>query len=337
MGISFESYFPQGAEFQLLYKQLQERSWVHASLITGEQGFGKKTLAYLIAETLLCTGNGERPCGRCKSCMMSHPHDNPDLITIQKGTPLAYDGKKDRNTIPIDDIREMIRLCGQHTVDGNAHVVIIQDAEKMTVQAQNCLLKTLEEPPENTYIILVTEHSEILLPTIISRCRIIRVKPWSEENILRVLSARGGKDPKRIKEAAALANGSIGEAIRYVDDEEYWKQRSDIILQFFQNRNRSDILRISTQWKEKKNDAENLFTVLESVIRVMMQNRFVPEKPTDVSFLPDVWQQFSRNAPKDRFEYLMSSIRNARKQVQNSVNFQAVVEKILFTLIGEIN
>ena len=68
-----------------------------------------------------------------------------------------------------------------------------------------------------------------------------------------------------------------------------------------------------------------------------MQNRFVPEKPTDVSFLPDVWQQFSRNAPKDRFEYLMSSIRNARKQVQNSVNFQAVVEKILFTLIGEIN
>ena len=335
MEIPFSRYFAQGNEFHVLYKQLQERSLVHACLITGEKGLGKKTLAFLMAETLLCSGEGNRPCGRCKSCSYSRPQDNPDLITIQRSTPLAPDGRKDRASIPVDDIREMIRLCGQHTVDGNAHVVLLLEADKMTVPAQNCLLKTLEEPPEDTYIFLVTEHPEILLPTIISRCRTIRLKPWSREVIHDVLLKRNGAASDRLQEAALLADGSIGTAISLMEDEDYWKQREEIIRQFFQTGSRSEIIRISAHWKDRKNDADTLISVLESVIHMMLQHRYHPEKTPVPAFLPAGWQKYSETASEARFSLLLDTIRDAKRQMLSSVNFQAVIEKILFVLMGE--
>ncbi len=330
-----DSFISHGEEFRILFGQLADRTAVHAYLITGEKGTGKHTLARLMGETLLCTSENAKPCGTCRNCVLAGKDEHPNIIVIEKGNPIAPGVRKDRNTIPVEDIREMIRLCGIRPTDGSIHVVMIFDAEKMTPQAQNCLLKTLEEPPPDTCIILVTDHTESLLTTVISRCRILRIKAWNDEYILSVLEDRG-IPRERAREAVAASNGSVGKALELSSDESYWKLRDEVLKCFFDATSRSDVLKISNQWKDRKQEAEEIFSILEFFVKRITESRF-GERKTDLSFLPEQWQRFSERAGKENFVLLMETIANAKRQLQFSTNFQAVLEKIIFVFMGEGN
>ena len=330
-----DSFINHGEEFRVLFSQLSERTAVHAYLITGEKGTGKRTLARLMGETLLCSSAAGKPCGTCRNCMLIEKDEHPNVIVIEKGKPIAPGIKKDRNTIPVEDIREMIRLCGVCSTDGNMHVVTVFDADRMTPQAQNCLLKTLEEPPPDTCIILVTDHTESLLTTVISRCRILRIRAWDDQYILSVLNDRG-VPAERAREAVAASNGSVGKALELSSDEIYWKLREEVLKCFFDVTSRSDVLKISNQWKDRKQETEEIFSILESYVKRMTESRF-GEKKTDLSFLPEQWQRFSEKASKEKFVLLMETITNAKRQLQFSTNFQAVLEKIIFVFMGEGN
>ena len=331
-----ESFHHQGEEYRILFHQLQNETAVHAYLITGEKGTGKRTLARLMAQTLLCSSEGPRPCGSCRNCLLADKAEHPDLIIIEKGSPISAGVKKDRSTIPIDDIREMIRICGIRSTDGNKRVVLLFDADKMTQQAQNCLLKTLEEPPSDTFMILVTDHTESILPTIISRCRLIRTRSWEDEYILSVLEKNqvGGK---HAAEAVSVSGGSIGRALELTADDAYWNLREEAINIFFRSTSRSDILKISNGWKDRKQEADQLISILESMIGMMMESRFARDGKDILSFLPAQWQRFAADAPEERFTRLMDCVSDARKQLQYSMNFQAVLEKMIFTFMGEGN
>lgn len=329
-----DSFLSQGEEYQILFHQLENRSAVHAYLITGEKGVGKRTLAGLMAAALLCSSGNGRPCGVCKNCLLAEKREHPDLILIEKGNPIAQGVKKDRATIPVEDIREMIRLCGVRSTEGNMHVVLLFDADKMTPQAQNCLLKTLEEPPADTCLILVTDHPESLLTTVISRCRQIRMKAWSDEYILRVLRGKGVPS-KRAEDAAAASGGSVGRALELVSDDRYWELREEVMNCFFRTTARSDILKISNAWKDRKQEAEQMTGILEAFVGMLSEARY--GRSQDLSAFPPQWQRFAREAPPDRFLALSECIVNARKQLQFSVNFQAVLEKMIFTFMGEGN
>ena len=238
----------------------------------------------------------------------------------------------------MDDIREMIRICGSHTLEGKARVVLLLDADRMTAQAQNSLLKTLEEPPENTYIILVTEHPETLLTTVISRCRPIRLKAWSDEYILKVLSQEGIRG-SHAEECMAEAHGSIGRALELAGDEEYWKTRDEINSMFFRpaGTGRSDILRLSNSWKDRKAEAGIMLNILESSLERMARFRFQNGTGGEASGLPDNWRRFSGKAGPEAFTGLINAVSDARKQLESNVNFQAVLEQLLFVFMGEGN
>ena len=330
-----ESFLRHGEEFRILFSQLSERTSVHAFLITGEKGTGKKTLAHLMGMTMLCSSDGSRPCGTCRDCTLAEQGEHPDMIVIEKGKPIAAGIKKERTTIPVEDIREMIRICGIRSTSGNMHVVVIRDADRMTQQAQNCLLKTLEEPPADTCIILVTDHMESLLTTVISRCRIIRMKAWDDEYILSVLRERGISS-QRAADAAAASNGSVGKALELASEEDYWQLRKDVLDVFFGNTSRSEILKISNQWKDKKQTAEEVLSILETILLMLYESRF-GSRHADLSALPVQWQRFTAEAERESFVMLSESVRDTRRQLQFSVNFQAVLERIIFIFMGEGN
>ena len=326
----------QGEEIKSLISHISEGKLVHAYLIAGDKGVGKRTFARMMAAGLICRSGPKRPCGKCVDCRAVFQEEHPDVINIQRGIPITGDGKKDRTTIPVDDIREMIRLCGMHTLNGRPRVVIISDADKMTMQAQNCLLKTLEEPPDNTFIFLVTEHPDALLSTVISRTRPVHLHAWPDDYIRGVL-ANYTDDATRIDESVTEAGGSVGKAIELVSDEEFWQSRNEIICDFFNTQKRSDILCISNRWKDRRNEAERLLETIESLVRQMLEEHFHPGSGKRLSSLSPAWQKYIRNADVGRFAFLMDTICETRRQLQSNVNFQAVIEHLLFTLMGEGN
>ena len=121
----------------------------HATLFSGESGIGKKTFARLLAQGLLCSGNGDKPCGECRDCRRFLARTHPDALFP---APLAKE-----KTIRIDALREMIDALSRHSLEGGKRVILIENAERMTPQAQNCLLKTLEEADEGTYFLLTCD------------------------------------------------------------------------------------------------------------------------------------------------------------------------------------
>ena len=332
--ICFEDFLPQGEEVTSLQSRIAEGKLVHALMITGEPGTGKRTLAALTASALMCRAQTGIPCGECAGCRMAASGEHPDITVIEKGVPLSPETAKGRSTIPVDDIREMIRICSQYPFEGGNRAVIIRDAENMTPQAQNCLLKILEEPPQNTYFILTTSHPDQMLTTVRSRCRQVKLSPWDESFIETVL-IRSGTEKEKAKKAASVSAGSIGNAIRLVSDDGYWQLREEVMNAFFRNRKRSEILAVSTSWKDRKTDADTVFSILEDDMRRLMRYRIVPDSKPDIGEFPAEWQRFAAEAAPERFANLNDRIREARKQNAFNVNFQALIERLLLTFTGE--
>ena len=146
----------------------------HAYIINGERNSGKKFIARIFAMALQCTGEGEKPCQVCRSCRQALSENHPDIIRITHEKP---------NSIGVEDIRTQVNNdMGIKPYQGPYKVYLIEEAEKMTVQAQNALLKTLEEPPEYGVIILMTSSLEALLPTIQSRCVLLNMRQIYERD-----------------------------------------------------------------------------------------------------------------------------------------------------------
>ena len=332
---TFQDFISQGSEIQALQTQIRNGRMVHAILITGENGRGKKTLARLVAASLLCRSEGGQPCGVCNGCRRAFDNEHPDMIVIEKGAPITTESRKSRATIPIDDIREMIRLCSSYPLEGGNRVVLIFNADDMTPQAQNCLLKILEEPPADTYFILTSSHPEKLLVTVRSRCRALKMRPWDEDQIIRILTDEG-IEAEKARLAAGSSRGSVGYAKQLAADEDYWRMREETIRTFFGETERSRILTISSRWKENKTDADKLFDILEECVRIMLQYRMDRKDTAGLEIFSDKWKRFAEEADYQRFTSLLNRIFEARKQFTSNVSIQAIVEQMLLGFMGEI-
>ena len=332
---SFADFAPQGSSVQLIQRELSSGSFPHASLILGSQGAGKKTLARLIASALLCREKNP-PCGKCPDCQLAEKLEHPNLILVRAGEPIADGVSRGRTTIPVDDIREVVRRCGERTLDRGKRVILIWDADRMTPQAQNALLKTLEEPPADTHFLLTTEHMENVLTTVISRCQRISLHPWPEEAVVRGLKARG-VEAARAAAAARVAEGSIGKAILHAEDDAYWAKRKEWSSQFFGLSRHGDILALSGAWKDRKGEADELLQYLEEQFQRMLRHRMNPEIPLISDEIPKNWRELAEGAQLGTFSRLLDLIVKARREKEANVNFQAVIEQLLFGMLGELN
>ena len=332
-----ERFLSQGEGVSSLLEQMREGTAPHAVLISGEAGTGKWTLAAALAAVLLCQGEGKKPCGHCQSCVQMETLEHPDLIVLQKGVPISPEEKKAKTTIPVNDVREMIRRISVHALEGDRHVVIIRHAEDLGAAGQNALLKTLEEPPEGTFFLLTAVQTADLLPTIISRCRPLKLRPWTDGELIRLLISEGVEE-SRARAAALAAGGSPGAALKNARDESFLRFREEVIRDFLECESRSGILKISTAWKDRKAEADALFSVLEDLLsRLRRISLRVQEPGTQAEEIPKRWMKFAENASAEDYVPLMDGLLLARKRAASMVNFQAVTEQLILTLMEAVS
>ncbi|MDD6051061.1 MAG: DNA polymerase III subunit delta' [Clostridiales bacterium] len=325
----------QGALYDGLIRTLEDGSFVHAYLISGASGMGKRTLARLMAQYLLCKGE-RKPCGVCPACIQVRDGNHPDVITVMPGKPLSPEVKAGMASIPVDEIRHVNSLVGQHTFEGGRRIVIIERAEKMNQPAQNALLKTLEEPLAGTVFLLTTESPELLLPTIVSRCRALKMHPWPDDVVLKVLREHG-VSPEMAQKALSVSGGSIGRAIAVAADEAYWQRRGDVMRDFFELQSRGDILKVSTAWKDRKDESDELLDDVEDMLRQLQLVRFGRQDEALLADYPPAWQRLAREGELQSFISLMEAVGTARRMRANQVTWQAVVEQLLLSLMEEKN
>jgi DNA polymerase-3 subunit delta' len=193
----------------------------HGIIFAGPVGVGKATTAAFLSQLFLCEKpNGDLPCGRCDSCTFFIAGGHPDYHVVTKELIRYHDktGKSKGIELSIQVIRpEVLEKAAKKSSMGRGKVFVIEQADYMNPQAQNALLKTLEEPAGRTLLILITEQIGQILTTIRSRCQTIRFGQLSEATLLRELTARGIA-PAMARRAAAISEGSLGVALRWIED-----------------------------------------------------------------------------------------------------------------------
>jgi len=209
----------QDKVLSLLDYSLKNNAIAHAYLIVGPRHVGKGTLASNLAQALNCDGP-ELPCGQCRSCQRILEGKHADI------TPIGLDSKTE---IGIDDIRGLQRIANLPPYEGKYKVFIIDDAEYLSTEAANSLLKILEEPPQSVVWLLLVAEEEHLLPTIISRCQRLELKPVPSEQVQEALVNSYGIETNRAKLLAQLCRGRLGWALSALANDDILEQRSQRI------------------------------------------------------------------------------------------------------------
>lgn len=209
--MSFNEIIGQELAVDLLKKAIEERRLAHAYLFIGPEGTGKSLLATIFAKALNCERGAVEPCGECVSCKKIEGGIHPDVVV------LSPEGKSSQ--IGIDPIRRIEGTMSLKPYEGRTKVFVIDGADKMTEEAANSLLKTLEEPPKDTVLLLLASNMFKLQPTIVSRCQKVLFHPLNERAIMKELIERYGLDEKKAACVSRFSEGRLGRAIEVLEGE----------------------------------------------------------------------------------------------------------------------
>jgi len=193
----------------------------HAYIINGEKSSGKEFIAKIFAMALQCEQGGTEPCNECRSCKQTLSKNQPDIIYVSHEKP---------NTISVDDIRAQINNdVAIKPYSSKYKVYIINEAEKMTPQAQNAILKTLEEPPAYAVILLLVSNVNTLLPTILSRCVVLNMKPVRDALVKKYLMEELQVPDYKAEVCVAFARGNVGKAKLLASSEEFENVKAEAL------------------------------------------------------------------------------------------------------------
>ena len=253
-------------EKEKLLSEIASGKLSHAYLIEGGEGCGKTYFARFAAAAVLCTGD-KPPCSKCPSCVKALAGSHPDLF---------YFSPDKKASMGVETVRDIKKSLFFMPNDGDRKVYIIDDAQKMTVQAQNALLKFIEEPPASVLFFIVADKKESLLPTVVSRTRIISLAPSDNADIRRFLMSESKKSGgEQIDEAINMAEGSPGKALKLLC-RDFSRQRQ-LCLDFMPvmvSTSKSDAMAFLLSMKLNRDGVKEFFTLLMTALADVMNARF---------------------------------------------------------------
>lgn len=289
---------------------------VHAQLFAGPGGVGKKTAALLLSRAINCASSLDKPCNLCPSCLQFLSGNSPRLILIEPK----------KNQIKVETIRELIEKVHMRTDEGKL-CVIIDEAEKMNENAQNALLKTLEEAPDYVVFFLISEKPGVLLPTIRSRCAMFRFAPLSDGDVKQVLE-ENGIDEIRAKEASKISDGSIGLAFERLTDESFRMLSERALSALASVKKASDVAGAFQKIQADKDHWTDILKIYEKLAGELMKINAGNSDEIDSQT-----QVFIKNKI-DGAKLLMSVI-DARKKLNSNVLYQSAMEILFFDIVNQ--
>lgn len=214
-----------------LEKIVQSKNVLHSYLFLGKEGIGKKQIAKEFAKKILCIESKEDDC-KCKSCTCFITNNHPDVQIINE----------ESETIKIATIREFIKSVYEKPILSEKKIFIINDADKMTKEAQNSLLKTLEEPPEYIVIILIASNADMLLTTIKSRCTKIAFEKLTTNEIKEILAEKNIPVDNIPEKMYNLFDGSIERALKILENKEIYEKIEKLVNSLTEKTDKIDFL-----------------------------------------------------------------------------------------------
>lgn len=299
----------------------------HAYIINGEKGSGKKLLAGIFAQTLQCEKKGTEPCMQCQSCHQAVSMNQPDIIRVTHEKP---------NTISVEDIRTQLNGDIQiKPYSSRYKIYIVADADLMTVQAQNALLKTIEEPPAYVVILLLANNADRLLPTILSRCVRLNLKAVRDQDIREYLMDKMKIPDYQADVSLKFAQGNVGKAVQLASSETFAAMK-DEALSLLHETDRMELYELMDAVKkisDYKNDIDSFLDIVTIWLRDVLMFK-ATQDANSLIFREDL-SAITARARKSSYEGLeemIQAVDRARARLKANVNFDLVLELLLLTI-----
>ena len=301
----------------------------HAYILNGERGSGKKMLANLFAMSLQCQNRQEDgdACGKCQSCKQAVSGNHPDIIRVTHEKP---------NTISVDDIREQVNNdIVIKPYSSKYKIYIIPEADLMTVQAQNALLKTIEEPPEYAVIMLLTENAETLLPTIRSRCVMMKLRNIKDQLVKKYLMEQMEIPHYKADVCVAFAQGNMGKAIMLATSDHFneIKEEAVHLLKNIDEMDVSELMEAVKKCMTYKLEINDYLDIIAIWYRDVLI--YKATKSVDRVVFSDQLRYIRERASKSSYEgieNILDGIEKAKSRIKANVNFELTMELLLLTI-----
>lgn len=296
----FDNILGNGRIKEVLANSVKNNKISHSYLFVGTEGIGKKLIAKEFAKMILCIDDNEKYCNKCKSCIEFDTNNNPDFKIIEP----------DGASLKIEQIREFQSKVAEKPIISKRKVYIINDSDKMTKEAQNCLLKTLEEPPEYVTIILIGSNENKFLSTIKSRCMILHFNKIANDEIEKIL---GEQYQLKVNSKIMIDafQGSIGKALQLKDKIDDYEKIENVIYSL-EKRDKIDIL----------NMAEIIYKAKD-------------EKYDILDYMNIVFINLAKNSTK--YANCINIVENTKRRLQSNANYDMSIDNMLFNFWEQVN
>lgn len=310
-----------------LINALQTGKVSHAYIVNGEKSSGKEFIARVFAMALQCERGETEPCQECHSCKQALSDNHPDIIRVTHEKP---------NTIGVDDIRAQVNNdVGIKPYSGPRKIYLINEAEKMTVQAQNAILKTLEEPPSYAVILLLTTNVNVLLPTILSRCVVLNMKPVPDEQVKRYLMEQLQVPDYKAEVCVAFARGNIGKARSLASSEEFENVKAEALslLKYIGQMELNEMIAAIRKINEYKLEVSDYL----DICAIWYRDVLLFKATNDVNHLVfreeiQALRETARQCSYEGIETIIKALDTAKKRLEANVNFELTMELLMLTI-----